>query len=386
VGVMFAVIVLLTVVFVDYVTKHSIYYQTASIFRKLVKPELYDDTYSPRAVWPIEGGEPFKVRATFTYKSEPYTLERTVRCYQDRNFSEVSSQEFFWKVQLGAMPVPLKDGGMFYSGIPNLCDAEDGLNKTDILTDRTMPFKYIDNVADPTYVERFTRNKRKKGNIAISQGDYTVDPRSVVVSAFSVENTNVTYTSNVDEGRYAALFIKRAPSGGTGASRKEISFSFVKGFVFFETQWRQNSKLVKFLETVKKPTVIPSELILGVPHEPRNSQLAAEQVNSFYASKNLQSVHQNLGEVFYTWLKLKDQFRWEIDFSSFGVERAFRRGCDDSFENCSMERINRKTLKPDELVIAGISFDIASQPAIYLPNEKIIIQVISPRTYSIFLM
>jgi len=384
VGVMFAVIVLLTVVFVDYVTKHSIYYQTASIFRKLVKPELYDDTYSTLAVWPIEGGKPFMVRATFDYKGEPYSVERTIRCYQDRNFSEVSAQEFSWYVQLNRISVPLDDGGLFFSGIANLCDRDKGLSKDRLKIDRSIPFKYADSIADPTYIEHYNLSEGESGNIAIAHDNDTIDPASVEVRAFPIEGGDVKYASNVDEGVFTALFGERVWSDAEKDLGRKISFSFTSGFILFEAQWRQNPELVKFLKDVKTPTVVPRELVRNIPHEPGNSQIAVGQVKSFYSSKNLQSVRQNMERKFYVWLKLKSRTQWEFDFASVGVTRAFRRGCDDAFKNCSMVPITRDITNLDKLVAGNISVDVMSQPSIYLPQDKIIIRITLPRLYSIF--
>jgi len=374
------VFVLLFLLF-DFLSGHQAFYEVAAIFRQWVKPELYGDTYNT-ATWPVEGGSPFKVVAEVEFKGQRYEVSSTVRCYRYRRFNLLTFPEFLWRPHLVMMPIKLKGGGLVSSAIPRYCDQYDGPLNEPLVPD-IFSFQYLDDLEYPTFIAEYSNTTM---NMAILSDPKLLDPQTFKISAFPVTDTNVSYTSNREDIKYRFLFDKLKPYQETQIPKQAMTFSGLSGFLYFESQWRRNPELVEFLKNQTEPTLVPEHLMEDVPNSLKGLPGAEEQVAHFLSKKNLQPVSLNYKYMMRIWLRLSGEREWTLDFDSIGVERSFRRGCDDDFQNCSKIPVGRKAAEFDQVRVGDHLFDVLSYPTIYLPDDQLIIQVDSPHTFSTYLM
>jgi len=366
----------------DYMTNHQIFYQTAEIFRKWVKPELYDGTYG--MYWPVEGGSPFKVVAEIEFEGRKYEGSSTVRCYQYRNYTDLSNHEFHWAPHISVVLIPLKGGGLISSRNPRYCDRLDGpLNEP--LAYNNYSFQYLDDREHPTFIGEYSSAVMELGNMAILSDPKALDPREFNIRVFPIDDATVSYT-NREDTKYRFLFGKSKPYKEAQITKQAMTFSGLSGYLYFESEWRRDPELVEFLKDKTEPTLVPEHLMEDVRGSPKGLPSLEEQVADFLSKKNLEPVHLNYNQIMETWFRLSGEREWTLDFDSIGVKRAFRRGCDDNFQNCSIIPVGRKAAEFDQVRVGDHLFDASSQPAIYLSSDQIIVQLTRPHTFSTYLM
>lgn len=367
---LFALLVLLD----SLIFENHIYYNIARDYRKNDNPELYDDTYLPNALWPQEGGSTFQASVSFKYKGKEYKKKRNIRCYQDLASGSYTNEKYTWRPNTAILPVSLDDGGLFYTQIPNICDRIKGLSGNEVIYNAGK-FKYINNVRNPTYIESFTSPPRSGTNSAFSKEYVGINPNSVLTRATPLKVKRDALTSNLNDIKIASHFSHTYGHHKEKPTDPYILYSSVSGLLFFEEQWGKKSELVEFIGDSNLPIIVPDRLLVGVSGAPGETSNARLQVTNFLNKYELEVVNLNMKNWFRLWLHLRQEGRWAVDFANLGIVRAYRRSCEVTKRSCNNLSIKKEYLESDVIAVNGQEFLVSDRPAIYLPDDKIILRV-----------
>ncbi|MBL4741053.1 MAG: hypothetical protein JKY12_08650 [Sneathiella sp.] len=361
-------------VFLDYTLDHAFSYRFGAIFRPLISPEYYDDTYQKTAQWPLPDSKPFKATVKFEYKSRSYSVDRVVRCYRDVGKMNVHGTGFIWYSHLKLFVVPLHDGGIFIADIPGkFCDTYSGVSQSQPIKRLANGFTYLDNEKSPTYLETYFFRADTTYNVAVSGKKHPIDPKKVYVSAEWYNKADIDYSSNKQSQVYSSYHNPSAAILSHKANKNTLYLTGLRTTVLFKAQWAKNAHLVEFLSDKTEPTLVPKGLLPGRHGKRDPSKELEQQVNTFFQKRGYSIEALDPGKYFYVFMRLTELHEWQVDYSQIGGFRYFRRACDAEFKNCRFQENIRQFLKTDFVKIRGLTENVTNISGIYLPQEQIIL-------------
>lgn len=341
--------------------------------RQIYYADKFADTYRLGAAWPIEGGEPIKLKISFVYNQKRNLVERTLRCHQEKQWGWNARNDFVWRQHMSLTSISLDDGAMLLIELPKICDIDLGWRMDAPRKYQPYGIWYLDDAQAPGYLIKYN-NAIYNGGIALSNSVGLFDPRSLTITTVIPDEETIQYSTNEahknfgwsEDHPWKNYFSNYFDEAEKAPKRV---FTTLSGEIYFQAQFEKSEEIRALIENATEPVIIPRALLFITSFRYRENDSAIDQFHEFLSDNDLEAVRSEKIVNPTIHFTLVDNNVWIPDFSTIGIKKYFfRRSC-NAQDDCYFKSSDFE----DKIKFGSIILDVHSPEAVYLPDKNIII-------------